>query len=141
MYSRATHKQLAKKNNVTIIGPATVGGIKPGCFRIGNTGGMLDNIISSKLYVVLVVCFISMFGGSCDFCSDCGCRYRPGSVAYVARSGGMSNEMNNMYALTLMQQHMFNETNTTAFRAIRMVCTKALRSVVIDTPELRFWII
>ena len=27
-----------------------VGGIKPGCFRIGNTGGMLDNIIASKLY-------------------------------------------------------------------------------------------
>ena len=23
-----------------IIGPATVGGIKPGCLRIGNTGGM-----------------------------------------------------------------------------------------------------
>ena len=41
-------------------GPATVGGIKPGCFRIGNTGGMMDNIIRSKLY-------------------------RPGSVAYVSR--------------------------------------------------------
>ena len=27
-----------------------VGGIKPGCFKIGNTGGMLDNIIASKLY-------------------------------------------------------------------------------------------
>lgn len=33
-----------------IIGPATVGGIKPGCFKIGNTGGMMDNILSSKLY-------------------------------------------------------------------------------------------
>ena len=43
-----------------ISGPATVGGIKPGCFRIGNTGGMMDNIIRSKLY-------------------------RPGSVAYVSR--------------------------------------------------------
>jgi hypothetical protein len=27
-----------------------VGGIKPGCFRIGNTGGMIDNVLSSKLY-------------------------------------------------------------------------------------------
>jgi len=63
--------ELAASKGVTIIGPATVGGIKPGCFRIGNTGGMLDNIVSSKLY-------------------------RPGSVAYVARSGGMSNEMNNI---------------------------------------------
>lgn len=61
----------AKDKGVTIIGPATVGGIKPGCFRIGNTGGMIDNIIASKLY-------------------------RPGSVAYVSRSGGMSNELNNM---------------------------------------------
>ncbi len=61
----------AGRKGVTIIGPATVGGIKPGCFRIGNTGGMLDNVIASKLY-------------------------RPGSVAYVARSGGMSNELNNM---------------------------------------------
>ena len=30
---------LAKAKNVLIIGPATVGGIKPGCFRIGNSGG------------------------------------------------------------------------------------------------------
>jgi len=56
---------------VGLIGPATVGGIKPGAFRIGNTGGMLDNIIMSKLY-------------------------RPGSVAYVSKSGGMSNELNNI---------------------------------------------
>ena len=48
-----------------------VGGLKPGCFKIGNTGGMLDNILMSKLY-------------------------RGGSVAYVSRSGGMSNELNNI---------------------------------------------
>ena len=64
----------AKEKGVYIIGPATVGGIKPGCFKIGNTGGMLDNIIRSKLY-------------------------RPGSVAYVSRSGGMSNELNNIISL------------------------------------------
>ena len=40
----------ARAKGVTIIGPATVGGIKPGCFKIGNTGGMIDNIIASKLY-------------------------------------------------------------------------------------------
>lgn len=65
--------QRARKQGVTIIGPATVGGLKPGCFRIGNAGGMLDNIIASRLY-------------------------RPGSVAYVTRSGGMSNELNNIIA-------------------------------------------
>mmetsp|Transcript_2676 Transcript_2676/g.3647 ORF Transcript_2676/g.3647 Transcript_2676/m.3647 type:complete len:1099 (+) Transcript_2676:100-3396(+) len=61
----------AEKRGVGIIGPATVGGIKPGCFRIGNTGGMLDNIVMSRLY-------------------------RPGSVCYVSKSGGMSNELNNI---------------------------------------------
>ncbi|KAF9165694.1 citrate synthase [Actinomortierella ambigua] len=65
----------AKEKNVLIIGPATVGGIKPGCFKIGNTGGMMDNIVSSKLY-------------------------RPGSVAYVSKSGGMSNELNNIISRT-----------------------------------------
>ncbi|KAL5286853.1 ACLY family protein [Megaselia abdita] len=63
--------QSARSKGVAIIGPATVGGVKPGCFKIGNTGGMLDNILHSKLY-------------------------RPGSVAYVSRSGGMSNELNNI---------------------------------------------
>ena len=63
----------AAEKGVGLIGPATVGGIKPGCFRIGNTGGMLDNIIMSKLY-------------------------RPGSIAYVSKSGGMSNELNNIIA-------------------------------------------
>ncbi|CCI11107.1 hypothetical protein ABG067_003067 [Albugo candida] len=65
----------ANEKNVGIIGPATVGGIKPGCLRIGNTGGMLDNIVHSKLY-------------------------RPGSVAYVSKSGGMSNELNNIISQT-----------------------------------------
>lgn len=39
----------AHSNQVGLIGPATVGGIKPGCMRIGNTGGMLDNIVMSKV--------------------------------------------------------------------------------------------
>ncbi|KAJ4307205.1 ATP citrate lyase subunit 1 [Collariella sp. IMI 366227] len=64
---------VAQKKGVTIIGPATVGGIKPGCFKIGNTGGMMDNIVASKLY-------------------------RKGSVGYVSKSGGMSNELNNIIA-------------------------------------------
>ena len=33
---------VAQKKGVTIIGPATVGGIKPGCFRIGNSGGYVQ---------------------------------------------------------------------------------------------------
>merc|ERR1719456_1095781 len=65
--------QVAESKGVGVIGPATVGGIKPGCMRLGNTGGMLDNIVMSRLY-------------------------RPGSVAYVSKSGGMSNELNNIIA-------------------------------------------
>merc|ERR550539_1498298 len=63
----------AEAKKIGIIGPATVGGIKPGCLRLGNTGGMLDNVVMSRLY-------------------------RPGSVAYVSKSGGMSNELNNIIA-------------------------------------------
>jgi ATP citrate (pro-S)-lyase len=72
--TRLIIKKAAEKG-VGLIGPATVGGIKPGCLRIGNTGGMLDNIVQSKLY-------------------------RPGSVAYVSKSGGMSNELNNIISQT-----------------------------------------
>lgn len=32
------------------VGHLQVGALKPGCFKIGNTGGMLDNILTSKLY-------------------------------------------------------------------------------------------
>ncbi|KAG0174763.1 citrate synthase [Apophysomyces sp. BC1034] len=65
----------ASQRKVLVIGPATVGGIKPGCFKIGNTGGMMDNIVSSRLY-------------------------RTGSVGYVSKSGGMSNELNNIVSRT-----------------------------------------
>ena len=61
----------AKAQGKVIIGPATVGGIKAGCFKIGNTGGTIENIIESKLY-------------------------RPGSVGFVSKSGGLSNEAYNI---------------------------------------------
>ena len=64
---------LAKERNKWIIGPATVGGIQAGAFKIGNTAGTIDNIIESKLH-------------------------RSGSVGFVSKSGGMSNEMYNIIA-------------------------------------------
>jgi succinyl-CoA synthetase alpha subunit len=63
----------AKKKRVMVIGPATVGGLRAGCFRIGNTGGSIENIVAAKLY-------------------------RPGSVGLVSRSGGMLNELFNIIA-------------------------------------------
>ena len=63
----ATARNLSK----IIIGPATVGGMAAGAFRIGNTAGTIENIIASKLY-------------------------RPGCVGFVSKSGGMLNEAFNI---------------------------------------------
>ena len=63
----------AKEKGKWIIGPATVGGVLAGQFKIGNSGGTIENIIASKLH-------------------------RPGSVGFVSKSGGMSNEMYNVVA-------------------------------------------
>ncbi len=63
----------AKAFGKIIIGPATVGGIKAGCFKIGNAGGTIENIIDSKLH-------------------------RPGSIGFVSKSGGLSNEAYNIIA-------------------------------------------
>eukprot|EP00884_Botryococcus_braunii_P007180 jgi/Botrbrau1/16463/Bobra.0142s0058.1 len=65
----------AKANNKILIGPATVGGLQAGAFRIGDTAGTLDNIVACKLH-------------------------RPGSVGFVSKSGGMSNEMYNVLSRT-----------------------------------------
>jgi len=71
--TRRLHQEAAKRG-VGIIGPATVGGMMPGRFRIGNAGGAVENLLLAKLY-------------------------RPGSVGYTTKSGGMSNELNNIVAL------------------------------------------
>lgn len=63
----------ARANNKVVIGPASVGGVQAGAFKIGDTAGTLDNIIACKLH-------------------------RPGSVGFVSKSGGMSNEMYNVLA-------------------------------------------
>ncbi|CAN6911587.1 unnamed protein product [Brassica oleracea] len=68
----------ARANNKVVIGPATVGGIQAGAFKIGDTAGTIDNIIQCKLY-------------------------RPGSVVFFIHhssfpADGMSNEMYNTVA-------------------------------------------
>ena len=63
----------AKSMGKWIIGPATVGGITAGAFRIGNAGGTIENIVKSKLH-------------------------RPGSCGLVTRSGGLFNELSNIIA-------------------------------------------
>lgn len=64
----------AREKNVTVIGPATVGAIAPGAFKIANIGGTIENIINSKLH-------------------------RAGSCGLVTRSGGLFNELSNIIAI------------------------------------------
>lgn len=63
----------ARELGKVIIGPATVGGLAAGAFKIGNTGGTPENIAAARLY-------------------------RPGSVGYVGKSGGLTNETFNIIA-------------------------------------------
>ncbi len=63
----------ARAKGVIVIGPATVGAISPGAFKIANVGGTIENIIKSKLH-------------------------RAGSCGLVTRSGGLFNELSNIIA-------------------------------------------
>ena len=58
--------------NKLILGPSTIGGIIAGNLRIGNTGGTIDNIISSNLHS------------------------NNGSVGIITKSGGLLNELCNI---------------------------------------------
>lgn len=66
--------QAARDKNVIVIGPATVGGISPGAFKIANVGGTIENIVNSKLH-------------------------RCGSCGLVTRSGGLFNELSNIISI------------------------------------------
>ena len=66
--------QTAREKNVVIIGPATVGAITPGAFKVANIGGTITNIVNSKLH-------------------------RAGSCGLVTRSGGLFNELSNIISI------------------------------------------
>lgn len=66
--------QASRDAGVTVIGPATVGAIAPGAFKIANVGGTIENIVNSKLH-------------------------RAGSCGLVTRSGGLFNELSNIIAI------------------------------------------
>ena len=66
--------EFAREKGVIIIGPATVGAITPGAFKVANIGGTIDNIVNSKLH-------------------------RAGSCGLVTRSGGLFNELSNIIAI------------------------------------------
>jgi ATP citrate (pro-S)-lyase len=64
----------------TIIGPATVGGIFGGQFRIANTGGSNENLIRSGLF-------------------------NKGNVGFITRSGGLLNELCSIISRTTSGVH------------------------------------
>jgi len=64
----------ARELGVTVIGPATVGAITPGAFKVANIGGTIENIVNSKLH-------------------------RAGSCGLVTRSGGLFNELSNIISI------------------------------------------
>jgi ATP-citrate lyase alpha-subunit len=66
--------QTAREKGVTVIGPATVGAITPGAFKVANIGGTITNIVQSKLH-------------------------RAGSCGLVTRSGGLFNELSNIISI------------------------------------------
>ena len=57
-----------------VIGPATVGAVTPGAFKVANIGGTIENVVASKLH-------------------------RVGSCGLVTRSGGLFNELAHTIAL------------------------------------------
>jgi len=68
-----------------------------GAFKIGDTAGTLDNIIACKLY-------------------------RPGSVGFVSKSGGMSNELYNV--LSRATDGLY-EGGRAPWRSLQGLCTGA----------------
>ncbi|MCW8953893.1 MAG: ATP citrate synthase [Sulfurimonas sp.] len=66
--------QTAREQGVIVIGPATVGAITPGAFKVANIGGTITNIVQSKLH-------------------------RAGSCGLVTRSGGLFNELSNIISI------------------------------------------
>ena len=47
-----------------VIGPATVGAIAPGAFKIANIGGTIENIVQSKLHRAGSCGLVTRSGGS-----------------------------------------------------------------------------
>lgn len=97
----------AKEKNKWIIGPATVGGIRPGAFKIGNTAGPIENILETKLY-------------------------SHGFVGFVSKSGGLSNEMYNMLARTCGPENGGEESYPALYEGISIGGDRFPGSTLLD---------
>jgi acyl-coenzyme A synthetase/AMP-(fatty) acid ligase/succinyl-CoA synthetase alpha subunit/succinyl-CoA synthetase beta subunit len=67
--------KLAREKGVTLFGPSSIGLIKPGVIKIASSAGSIKN---------------------CELCG----LFKSGSVAYIAKSGGLSNELNYIISQT-----------------------------------------
>ncbi|KAG8372873.1 hypothetical protein BUALT_Bualt12G0112400 [Buddleja alternifolia] len=91
----------AKANNKVVIGPATVGGIQAGAFKIGDTAGTIDNIIQCKLYRPGSVGFVSKSVSDhfkASHPSLCSLSLLQAIRCDNGHKGGMSNELYNTIA-------------------------------------------
>ena len=92
-----------------IIGPATAGALAAWAIRLGNNGWSIENIIESRLY-------------------------KKGSIGFVSRSGGMSNEMYRVISKRTDGLH-----TGIALGGDRFVCS-TFRDIVLEyetNPEIR----
>jgi succinyl-CoA synthetase alpha subunit/citrate synthase len=97
----------AKRLKKWVIGPATVGGIVPGAFKIGNTAGTIQNIVETKLYA-------------------------PGFVGFVSKSGGMSNELYNMLSRTCVPKGSTEATHPALYEGISIGGDRFPGSTLLD---------
>jgi succinyl-CoA synthetase alpha subunit len=97
----------ARARGKWVIGPATVGGIRPGAFKIGNTAGTIQNIIDTKLYA-------------------------PGFVGFVSKSGGMSNELYNLLSRTCIPPGSKEKTYPALYEGISVGGDRFPGSTLLD---------
>jgi ATP citrate (pro-S)-lyase len=100
--------------NKLIIGPSTIGGIIAGNLRIGNTGGTIDNIISSYLH------------------SNNGC------VGIITKSGGLLNELCYLVSKSLLGVH-----SAISIGGDRYPCTNFIDIAMIynNNPQIKLIVI
>jgi len=100
--------------NKLILGPSTIGGIIAGNLRIGNTGGTIDNIISSNLHL------------------------NNGCVGIITKSGGLLNELCN-----LVSKSSFGVHSAISIGGDRFPCTNFIDIAMIynNNPQIKLIII
>ncbi|MCB9834978.1 ATP citrate synthase [Candidatus Nomurabacteria bacterium] len=105
--------KLATEREVTIIGPASVGALIAGKFKISHAGGTIDNVLRTRLD-------------------------QPGSVGLISKSGGMLNEL-----MTMIDKNSDGVTEAIAVGGDRYPASRLVDHLarMIDNPRIRLIVI